>query len=363
MKELFTIGGEINKKLSLSIEILGLVLIILLWSFLTFPVKKTHLTFSTVNGTNPHYLWTNDLGFSEEFDGDNTLIELESATYKFSFSDENNTKFEGQIFVPDTLTTSGIDKSFATGNFNADSLEIEVNVKIVTKSDGLIISRGTLPYPPEILSSYVDLIKNDNLFGEAAYSVYINIAGYVIAIIVSIIFGYLIGLIPFFKALLSRWVNAIRFVPLNAVTGLFIAWFGMQTNMKIQFLAFGIIVYLLPVVVQRIFEVEKIYLQTAYTLGASKWQQIRYVYWPHVASKLIDDVRVLTAISWTYIIIAELINVTGGIGSLLYHAARFSRIDKLFAIIILIIIIGIIQDMLFVLLDKFLFPHKKKQSK
>jgi len=363
MKDLFTIGGNLNKKSVLFIEILGLILIIVIWSFLTFPVKKTHLTFTTINGTNPQYSWSNDLGFSENFSGDNTLIDIDATTYKFVYTDENNLKFNGDVTIPDTLTTSLYEKNFKTGSVNADSLEVEIFVKVESKLDGLIISKGTLPYPPEIITSYIDLIKNDNLLGKTGFSVYINIAGYVIAIIVSIIVGFLIGLVPFFRALMSRWVNAIRFVPLNAVTGLFIAWLGMGTNMKIQFLAFGIIVYLLPVVVQRIMEVEKVYLQTAYTLGASKWQQIRHVYWPHVASKLIDDIRVLTAISWTYIIIAELINVTGGIGSLLYQSARFSRIDKLFAIIILIILIGIIQDFLFVQLDKVLFPHKKNQQK
>lgn len=362
MKNAFEIGGKISKRSSFLIEILGLVLIIAIWTISTYPVKQTHLTFSTINGTNPHYTWTNNQGFEEVFDGDNTLLDVEATDYTFQFVDDENINFSGEISVPDTLTTSKIEKFYSTKMQNSDGQEIEIFVKIESRMDGLFIKKGTLPYPPEIFTSYIELFTKDELIKETAFSLYINVAGYVIAIIISLIFGYLIGLVPFFKSLLNRWVNAVRFVPLNAVTGLFIAWFGMGTNMKIQFLAFGIIVYLLPVVVQRISEVEKIYLQTVYTLGASKWQQIRYVYWPHVASKLIDDIRVLTAISWTYIIIAELINVTGGIGSLLYHSQRYSRIDKLFAILILIIVIGIVQDFIFVKLDKFLFPHKKVQT-
>lgn len=78
-------------------------------------------------------------------------------------------------------------------------------------------------------------------------------------------------------------------------------------------------------------------------------------------SKLIDDIRVLTAISWTYITIAEMLNKSGGIGQVIWEAKRQSRIDKAFAVLLIIIFIGIVQDKLFVILDKLIFPHKHIQ--
>jgi hypothetical protein len=85
------------------------------------------------------------------------------------------------------------------------------------------------------------------------------------------------------------------------------------------------------------------------------------VYFPAVFSKLMEDVRVLTAISWTYIIIAELLNRQGGIGALIYVKARQGQIDKVFAILILIVLIGFLQDRLFGYIDRRLFPHKYYQ--
>jgi NitT/TauT family transport system permease protein len=110
--------------------------------------------------------------------------------------------------------------------------------------------------------------------------------------------------------------------------------------------------------VQRISEIDNIYLQTSYTLGASNWQIFKSVYWPFVTSKIFEDIRVLTAISWTYIIVAELVNKTGGVGALIFTAARQSRLDKVFAVLFVIIIIGILQDRVFQWLDKKLFPFK-----
>jgi NitT/TauT family transport system permease protein len=112
------------------------------------------------------------------------------------------------------------------------------------------------------------------------------------------------------------------------------------------------------VVVQRIDDVENVYVQTAQTLGATMWQKITSVFIPAVLSKIIDDIRVLVAISWTYITIAESLNMTNGIGKLAVQAGRNSRIDKVFALLVLIIVIGFLQDKLFVFIDRKLFPHK-----
>lgn len=202
-----------------------------------------------------------------------------------------------------------------------------------------------------------NLLKDDLIF-NAMRSIWLNIKGYFWAIFIAIPIGFLIGLLPIFRGLFSKQVDALRYLPLTALTGLFIVWFGIEDQMKIAFLAFGILVYLLPVVVQRIDEVKDVYLKTVFTLGASDWQTIKSVYMPSVLSKLIDDIRVLTAISWTYIIIAELINRQGGIGSMIYIKARQGEIEKVFAILIVIILIGFMQDRIFVYLDKRLFSHK-----
>lgn len=220
------------------------------------------------------------------------------------------------------------------------------------------VSNSFLPLPWKVLTSFADLHYQDGLIVNTWYSIKLNVLGYVEAILISIPLGFIIGLFPVCRELFRKYLDSFRFIPLTAITGLFIAWFGIGDQMKINFLAFGILVYLLPVVVQRIYEVDDVYVQTSQTLGAKDNQIISSVFIPAVMSKVIDDIRVLVAISWTYIIVAELLNKTGGIGALAYTAARQSRIDKVFAILIVIIVIGIIQDKLFLMLDKFLFPFK-----
>ena len=215
-----------------------------------------------------------------------------------------------------------------------------------------------LPPPPAVIKSYPELFTKDNFPVEALRSIWLNVQGYFWAISISLLFGFIIGLYPLFRGLFSKQTNALRYLPLTALTGVFILWFGIEDEMKIAFLAFGIIVYLLPVVVQRIDEVRDVYLKTVFTLGATDWQTIRSVYIPAVMSKLMDDIRVLTAISWTYIIIAELLNRAGGVGSLIFIKARQGQLEKVFAILFVIILIGFVQDRIFMFIDRRLFPHK-----
>ncbi|MFN0175613.1 MAG: ABC transporter permease [Saprospiraceae bacterium] len=215
-----------------------------------------------------------------------------------------------------------------------------------------------LPPPSKIPDAFRQLIAHDQLIANTSRSIWLNIQGYLWALLVALPIGFVLGLIPLFRGLFSRQIDALRYLPLSALTSLFIVWFGLEDTMKIAFLAFGILVYLLPVIVQRIREVEDVYVQTAFTLSASNWQTFRSVYLPAVFSRLMDDIRVLTAISWTYIIIAELLNRQGGIGGLIFIKSKMGQIDRVFAMLLLIIVIGFLQDRILSYLDTRLNPHK-----
>ncbi len=234
---------------------------------------------------------------------------------------------------------------------------------ILTAGQEPMVRASLLPSPGAVLRVYPELLTENDLLSNTAKSLSLNLAGYLEAVIIALPVGFVIGLLPLFQGLFQRPIDAFRYVPLTAVTGLFIVWFGLKTWMKVHFLAFGILIYLLPMVVQRIYEVKDVYIKMVYTLGANKWQTIRSVYIPSVISRLSDDIRVLTAISWTYIIVAESLGNQGGVGALIWRSGlRQGRVDKVFAILLLIIVIGVIQDKLLAGMDKKMFPFKHELS-
>lgn len=235
---------------------------------------------------------------------------------------------------------------------------------LVTMS-GEIIRPQILPNPVNVLKAYPDLISNSALFTNTWYTVKLNLMGYFYALIIAIPLGLIIGLFSVTKALFGKYFDALRYLPIPAVSGIFIAAIGIGFDMKASFLAFGIIIYILPVVVQRVSELQNpandkdyVYLQTISTLGATNWQKFRYVYFPYVMQRVSTDVINLTAISYTYIVIAETLNKEGGIGALINIMSRQSRTAEVYALLFLIIAIGILQDVLLKKLDVVLFPSK-----
>ncbi len=355
MKNLFRLNYQLPKRTSAIILFSGFIFFLLIWILFTKEFKNLTLEFNGIEGKSPYsYQLKSGKAYSSDFkgDGNGTKVSgLHQGEYHLVVTDaEGKTRKASIILNENNGDTSVV----------MDSEAEELGLRIDATVSNTIIPKTTLPSPLSVLMSVKELHFKDALIKNMFYSIRLNIFGYIEAVILSILFGFLIGLIPFFRSLLSRYIDAIRFVALGAVTGLFIQWFGSDINMKVQFLSFGIFVFLLPVVVQRLDEVDKIYTQTSYTLGANAWHTIRYVYWPFVKSKIIDDIRVLTAISWTYIIVAESVDKTGGgLGALIGSVRKVHRYDKLFAILLVIILIGILQDFLFSYIDKKINPHKK----
>lgn len=222
-----------------------------------------------------------------------------------------------------------------------------------------LVSPYILPPPINVLAALKELYDLGQLTEDAKFSLLLNFAGCLEAVLISLPLGFILGLFPLFRAFSKRYLAASRFLPLPATLGIFINVFGIYVNMKVQFLAVSIIVYLVPVVAQRVAETPQVYLDTVKTLGASKWQTIRWVFMPDVLSRVWVDIGVLSAISWTYITIAEKINDNeGGLGALAAIAARQSRTDRVYAALLAIVAIAFLWDKIHAWSDKQMFRFK-----
>ena len=97
----------------------------------------------------------------------------------------------------------------------------------------------------------------------------------------------------------------------------------------------------------------------------TSWQKFHYVYFPYVTGSVVDSCIDLLAISYSYVVIAEMIYKDGevsGMGALINTMVRQSQMASAFALLFLIIIIGCIQDFLFKKGAKLLFPYKYKNE-
>jgi len=222
-----------------------------------------------------------------------------------------------------------------------------------------LMPRSILPSPFDLVEAVGPVYYDKALTRNAFYSTWLNVLSLIEAYAFAFPIGIILGLFSGVRALFERHINAARFLPLPALTGLFIKWFGIEDMMKIQFLAFSVFLFLLPQVIQRVDDVNEIYVQTMYTLGASKWQTIRHVFIPFTLAKSFSDLIVLQAITWTYIVVAEMVNANaGGVGAMSYLFFRQGKIAMGFIALAAIIAIGFLLDRIFQVLDKLFFPFK-----
>jgi len=232
---------------------------------------------------------------------------------------------------------------------------------------GNLISPGILPSPLRVLEAVPTLLTDYSLLKNIGFTVGLNLLGYVIALAIAIPLGFLIGIYPLANALFRPYFEAFRYLPLPSVSGIFISIFGLGFGMKSSFLAFGILIFALPSVIGKVLDLQNpknekdnVYLQTAKTFGMTNWQMFRYVYWPYTIEKVYDDIRSLVAISYTYVVIAESLNKVGGIGAMISTFTRQSRMPEIYALLFIIVMVGITQDWIFKKMNPVLFPHHKQ---
>jgi NitT/TauT family transport system permease protein len=212
-----------------------------------------------------------------------------------------------------------------------------------------------LPSPTEVLRSFPYLHTDEALVRSAWASLRRVMLGFLLSGAVAIPLGLLMGTFPKVKHFLAPVVDPLRFLPISALVPLFLVWFGIDELMKVMLLFVGTFVYLLPLVVEAVENVDDVYLQTAATLGASRWQMVYHVLIPGSSPAIGEALRVMNGIGWTYVIVAELVNPKYGLGALITVAGKRSHVDWIFAGIIVILLIGVLTDQIIRLINKQLF--------
>jgi NitT/TauT family transport system permease protein len=226
-------------------------------------------------------------------------------------------------------------------------------------SYGGIVPDVILPSPTDVLRAFPTLHFEEALVRSAGWSLYRVGMGFLLSAAVAIPLGLVMGTFPKVKHFLAPLVDPLRFLPISALVPLFLVWFGIEEAMKIMLLFAGIFVYLLPLVVEAVDNVEEVYLQTAVTLGATRGQLVRHVLIPGSLPAIGEALRVMNGIGWTYVILAEIVNARYGLGHLITVAGKRSHVDQIFAGVLVILAIGVVTDWMIRILNRQLFAWKR----
>ena len=207
-----------------------------------------------------------------------------------------------------------------------------------------VVSALFLPSPVQVLQATLQMIFEHTLFDAIWASTLRILVSFVAAAVVALPLGILMGAFEPINRLMEPVMAPLRYMPISAFIPLLILWLGIGESQKVAFLFLGVFVYLLPVVVTAVRAVPEELVQTALTLGATRAQVIRTVLVPAALPDIFDSFRVMNAISWTYVILAEFVNARTGLGYMIQLAGSHLKTAQVFSGILVIGVIGLVTD-------------------
>src|SRR5574341_373007 len=213
-----------------------------------------------------------------------------------------------------------------------------------------------LPSPGRVFQAGLDLFLEFEFTDDILNSVYRVLLGFIIAAIAGVPLGLIMGTFHVAEALTEPVVGFIRYMPASAFIPLFILWLGIGDVEKIAIIFVGSFFQLVLMVAVVAKNVHTDMLETAYTLGAKRFQVIRKVLLPASLPGILDTLRIIVGWAWTYIIVAELVASASGIGYMIISAQRMLRTGSIIFGILTIGLMGLVTDYFFKWLYQKLFP-------
>jgi NitT/TauT family transport system permease protein len=221
---------------------------------------------------------------------------------------------------------------------------------------GGFISPLFLPSPGRVIAAGIEQFVQFGFATDILMSTYRVMAGFLTAAILGVPLGLLMGTFKAVEAFVEPLVGFIRYMPASAFIPLFILWLGIGDVEKIAIIFVGSFFQLVLMVAVVAASVPREMLETAYTLGAKRFQVIRRVLLPASLPGIVDTLRIIVGWAWTYIIVAELVAAESGIGYMIINAQRMLQTGSIIFGILAIGILGIITDYGFKWLHRWLFP-------
>jgi NitT/TauT family transport system permease protein len=201
------------------------------------------------------------------------------------------------------------------------------------------------------------------LFVEAGYLADIGIsvarvwvaflASATVAIPLGILMSSYRGVGAFFEPL----IDFIRYLPVPALVPLTLIWLGIGENSKVALLWIGTFFQLVLLVADDARRVPTEFIETGRTLGASDRALMKDVLFPAMLPNMIDSLRITLGWCWTYLLVAEIVASSSGIGYELWTARRYGKTPEVFAGILTIGVIGLVSDQLIRVLHRRWFRY------
>lgn len=218
------------------------------------------------------------------------------------------------------------------------------------------VDKVFLPGPVDVFNRLVTWYTEDELMADMGISIYRVSVGFLVSAILALPIALMIGTFRPVQAVLEPLTDFIRYMPAVAFIPLVMLWVGIEESSKISIIFIGTFFQMVLMMAEDVRRVPLAQIEAAQTMGASRGETVNLVIFQAAKPAIMDTLRVTMGWAWTYLVVAELVAASSGLGYSILKAQRFLQTDKIFVGIILIGLIGLVMDQLFRLAHRKAFP-------
>lgn len=201
-----------------------------------------------------------------------------------------------------------------------------------------------LPSPAQAWAAGLDLARDGLLLGDTLASIRRVLLGFGLAVAVSVPLGIAMGAFQAGRAAFEPVIGLLRYLPASAFIPLLALWLGIDEMSKVALLFLGTVFFNTLMTADAVRRIPGALVDVSYTLGARRGEVLRKVVIPHSLPGILDAIRVNAAAAWNFVVVAELFAAEDGLGYRIVRSQRFNQIDRIFAVLVVIALIGLTID-------------------
>ena len=215
-----------------------------------------------------------------------------------------------------------------------------------------LLSAVQLPSPGAVLSAGVNLLERGDLWLHVGISTQRVLLGFLLGAALGLAVGSALGLSRWADALFAPLIGALRAVPSLAWVPLLILWMQIGEESKVTLIAIGAFFPVFTTVYAALRHVDPHLVEAGRAFGYHGLSLLRTVQLPAVVPAVFSGLRLALAQAWLFLVAAELIASSMGLGFLLTDSQNNGRTDRLILAIILLAVLGKLTDWLLGLLER-----------
>ena len=217
-----------------------------------------------------------------------------------------------------------------------------------------------LPTPGSVLARLHQLAADGTLWTDLGASLYRILVGFMIATVVAIPLGLLIGNFTAWEAGVEPLVDFIRYMPVVAFVPLTILWTGTGDLQKFTIIFIGTFFQQVLMIMDNVKRVPRDFIGLGRTLDLSDHKILLRIVMPSALPGIWDTMRITLGWAWTWLVLAELVAATSGLGYRITVSQRYFQTDTIIGYILLLGVLGLITDQVMKAIGKVLFRYESK---